>query len=267
MAHTHDDSSRKLANRYDREARAYRELWAPILRVAGLSLLRSLEDASVQRVVDVGTGVGALLPDLCAAFPQAWVLGVDRASGMLALAPASMPRAVMDARQLAIRSGTVDLVVQAFMLFHLEAPVDGLREARRVLCRGGRVATLTWGGELESRATRIWTECLDAHGAIQADPAVQARHESVDTPGKMEALLRVAGFEAPRGWVEELVSTIDLEHLLRLKTSMGSSKPRFDSLDPLAREACLASARGRLAELAPGDFVARGRIVCAVASA
>ncbi len=267
MSHIHDDSSRKLTERYDREARAYRELWAPILRVAGLSLLRSLEDVPVQRIVDVGSGVGALLPDLCATFPGAQVLGVDRAHGMLALAPASMPRAVMDARQLAIRSGTVDLVVQAFMLFHLEAPVEGLREARRVLRGGGRVATLTWGGELESRANRIWIECLDAHGAIQADPAVEARHESVDTPGKMESLLRVAGFEAPHGWVEELVSTIDLEHLLRLRTSMGSSKPRFDGLDPLAREACVASARGRLEQLAPEGFVARGNIVCAVASA
>lgn len=262
-----DEPTEKLTDRYNREAEAYRDLWAPILRIAGLGLLREVAGARVQRIVDVGTGVGALLPDLFATFPGAVVLRVDRAHGMLALAPAGMPRAVMDARHLAIRSGSVDLVLLAFMLFHLDKPEDGLREARRVLRHGGRVATLTWGRELESRATRIWTECLDVHGAAEADPATAARHDSVDTPEKMETLLRAAGFNPPRSWADDLVSTLDLEHLLRLRTSMGSSKPRFDSLDPLTQEACVAGARRRMEGLAREEFIARGRIVCAVASA
>jgi SAM-dependent methyltransferase len=160
----------------------------------------------------------------------------------------------------------VDLVLLVFILFHLDKPVDGLREARRVLRHQGRVGTVTWGGDLESKATRIWTECLDEHGATNADPATEARHATVDTPEKMETLLRIAGFTAPHSWVDDLVSTLDLEHLLRLRTSMGSAKPRFDSLDPLTREACIANARRRMEGLAPEDFVAQGRIVYAVAS-
>ena len=260
-----DDRTDNLANRYNREAHAYRDLWAPVLRIAGLALLRELAGVRVQRVVDVGTGVGGLLPDLRSAFPGAVVLGVDRAPGMLRLAPGEFPRAVMDARRLAIRSGSVDLVLFAFMLFHLDDPGDALREARRLLRPGGRVATLTWGGELESRATRIWSECLDAHGAAEADPATAARHDFVDTPRKVEALLRASGFNATRSWEDDLVSSLDVEHLLRLRTSMGSWKPRFDGLDPLAQEACLAGARRGMERLAREDFVARGRIVCAVA--
>jgi SAM-dependent methyltransferase len=261
-----DALTEKLTDRYNREAHTYRDLWSPILRTAGLRLLPELADTPVQRIVDVGTGVGSLLPDLRESFPGAFVLGVDRAKGMLELAPRGVPLAVMDARQLALPPASVDLVLLTFMLFHLEKPEDGLREARRVLRHGGRVGTVTWGGELESNATRIWTECLDAHGAVTADPATETRHASVDTPEKMETLLRNSGFTSPHSWADDLVSTLDLEHLLRLRTSMGSAKPRFDSLDPLTREACMANARHRMEGLACEDFVARGRIVYAVAS-
>jgi SAM-dependent methyltransferase len=202
-----DSPAEKLTDRYNREAHAYRDLWAPILRKAGLGLLREFAGSRIQRVLDVGTGIGSLLPDLHTAFPGAFVLGVDRSHGMLTLAPAELPRALMDATQLAIASRSVDLVLLVFILFHLENPGDGLREARRVLRQGGRVGTLTWGGDLVSPATTIWAECLDAYGAIAADPATEARHESVDTPEKMETLLHLAGFFSPHSWVDELVSS------------------------------------------------------------
>ena len=262
-----DGPTEKLTDRYNREAHAYRELWAPVLHSAGLSLLHELAHAPVQRILDVGTGVGTLLRDLRAAFPGAFVLGADRAHGMLALAPGEFPRTVMDARQLAIPNASFDLVLLIFMLFHLEKPLDGLLEARRVLRPGGSVATLTWAGDLTSQATQIWTESLDVHGAPPVDPAVEARHAAVDTPEKMETLLRIAGFTSPRCWAGDLIWTLDLEHLLRLRTSMGSAKSRFDSLDPLTREACVATARSLMQGLACEDFVARGRIVYAVAIA
>ncbi len=262
-----NDPAEELTDRYDREADAYRDLWAPILRKAALVLLRELTGARVQRVLDVGTGVGALLPDLCSAYPGALVLGIDRSRGMLSLAQARTPRAVMDARQLAVPQGSVDRVLLLFMLFHLESPLAGLLEARRVLRGGGRAGTLTWGGELESSATRIWTECLDAQGAAPADPTIVARHDDVDTPEKMETLLRRAGFTSSRSWAGELISTLDAEHLIRLRTSMGSAKPRFDSLASGARADCMADARRRMSQLAREGFVARGRVIYSVAYA
>src|SRR5258708_30722007 len=104
-------TTEKLTDRYNREAHAYRDLWGPILRIAGLRLLHELANTSVHRIVDVGTGVGSLLRDLRGAFPGAFVLGVDRAPGMLELAPRGVPLAVMDARQLALSSTSVDLVL------------------------------------------------------------------------------------------------------------------------------------------------------------
>ncbi|TMA30512.1 MAG: class I SAM-dependent methyltransferase [Deltaproteobacteria bacterium] len=262
-----DESARTITDRYNREALDYRELWAPVLRQAGASLIGRLAGEPAPRIVEVGAGVGSLLSDLRAAFPGVVIVGADRSRGMLALAPAAFPRAVMDARALALKSGSVDLVLMLFMLFHLDDPCSGLREALRVLAPRGRVATLTWAGEMESPASRIWARSLDAHGAAPLDPSSTARHELVDSPEKMAALLREAGFREPDCGVEPLVSALDADHLVRLRTRMGANKPRFDSLEPAARAACMASARRRMAGLTREDFVARGRVVYAIARA
>jgi len=260
-----ENAARPIVERYDREAVDYREWWAPVLRVGGLRLLREM-DGPARRVLDMGTGVGTLLPELRLHFPGAVVAGVDLSRGMLALVPAEFPRAVMDATSLAIASGSMDRVVAAFMLFHLSHPVDGLREARRVLAARGEVGTITWGGELESRAVGIWTESLDAHGAAPLDPAILVRHEQVDTAAKMEKLLGEAGFGRARAWEEDLTVTLDADRLLALRTRLGSNKPRYDSLSPESQAACVMAARLAWSRLAPEEFVTRIRVVYAVGS-
>lgn len=259
------DPDQDLIQRYDRDALAYRELWAPLLRRAGGRLLREVAAAGVRRILDVGAGTGALFEEWAATFPNTSIVGIDRSAGMLALAPARMPRALADARQLPIRDGSVDLVAMVFMLFHLPEPAAGLREARRVLRAGGRVATVTWGSDLTSAAHAAWTECLDRHGATPVDPAMSARHESVDTPDKMEALLRATGFASVRAWQEELIQVLNTDDLIGLKTRMGSERPRYDSLAPADQAACVAGARRAIAALGEERIEARGHIVFAVA--
>ncbi len=155
------DILRELTDRYDQTANAYRELWAPILRTAALPLAHEMAGTGIARVLDIGTGVGALLPDLSSLFPEAVIVGVDRSRGMLAFAGRQFGRSLMDARQLGIRSSVMDRALLVFMLFHLEDPALALREAKRVLRPGGRVGTLTWAGELQSKATTygstVWT--------------------------------------------------------------------------------------------------------------
>jgi ubiquinone/menaquinone biosynthesis C-methylase UbiE len=267
-----DSLTTKTAERYNQTAGAYRDLWAPVLRVAGQRLLRELAAAPappLQRIVDIGTGVGALMPDILATFPQASLVGIDRSPGMLALALRGDHRivcAVADARELPLASASVDLVLMVFMLFHLPDPADGLREARRVLRPGGRVATVTWGSDFDSNAGRAFIACLDEHGAAAPNPAGQARHEPLNTDGKMQELLRAAGFSSARGWEEQLAYRFEIDHLLELRTHVGSERARFESLSTEAREACLTSGRRRMQAMSVDDFVATGKVVYAVAS-
>ena len=260
-----EDRVRALTERYAVQADAYRDLWAPVLRQAGRSLLREVPCAGVGRVLDVGTGVGTLLPDLRALYPRAKVVGVDRSLGMVRLASADVPRLVMDATCLAFPPRSFDLVLLAFVLFHLPDPGRGLVEARRVLRPHGCVACATWQAEVESPAMRIWVEELDAHGAPPLDPSRDlAQHELVDTPEKVAALLEQAGFGDIRAWSAPLEHRIDREHLVRLRTSVGRQKTRFDGLDEAARISCQQRAQERFAALNPVDFFARGTVVHAI---
>jgi SAM-dependent methyltransferase len=263
---TEDERDRTLVERYDAHAAAYRELWAPTLRLASVRLFRELTGKPVRRAVDIGTGVGALWNDLRMALPDAFLVGLDRSAGMLKLATPQMPRVVANARALPLESASVDLALLIFMLFHLPDPIEGIREARRVVRSGGFVATVTWGSGLESAATRIWTECLDQHDAAPPDPNLTARDELLDTPEKINELLRSAGFATVHAWSEPLVTVISLEHLLQLKTRMGGEKARFDSLDGTTRKCCVASARQRLEKLTDADFIATAKIIYAIAS-
>jgi SAM-dependent methyltransferase len=152
-----------------------------------------------------------------------------------------------------------------FMLFHLEDPAAGVRETARVLRAGGRLGVLTWGGEFESEAMRVWSACLDEHGAKPADTNAQARDELVDTPDKLRTLMQSAGLRAERVWCEEMVSQIPIDQLVGIKTGLGREKSRFDGLAEDAQVSCVGEARKRMARLEAGGFVARGPVVYAVA--
>jgi len=260
-----EDRVRALTERYSAQAHAYRDYWAPLLHQAARGLLREVPAARVASVLDLGTGVGTLLTDLQALYPGATVVGVDRSLGMVRLARSDLPRLVMDAACLAFPSRSFDLVLLAFVLFHLADPALGLAEARRVLRPDGWIASATWQTELESPAMRIWSEELDAHDAPPLDDSKDlARHDLVDTPEKVAALLERAGFRAIRTWPAPLEHAFDREHLLRLRTGVGRQKTRFDSLDEAARISCLERATLRFAALGPEDFIARGTVVYAI---
>lgn len=80
----------------------------------------------------------------------------------------------------------------------------------------------------------------------------------------MTALLEEAGFAAVRSWTERLTCADTLDQFIRIKTSMGHQKPRYDALSPEARQPFLTEARRRLD--AP-DFASVSGIVYSTAVA
>lgn len=132
------------------------------------------------RVLDLGAGTGILtMPMLPTALS---VVAYDLHDGMLRKSRQKIHKEMRrstevsagtsfcqgNALSLPFRPSSFDLVATAFMLVYLdqEQKVAALREARRVLAPGGRLALLTFQGEIHPRFTTrpTWEEILTTAG-------------------------------------------------------------------------------------------------------
>lgn len=260
------DHAERVAEIYSRQASGYADCWSPIIRPVALRLLDAMVWTGASRVLDIGCGTGALLPDIQRRAPSASVIGVDRSAGMLAFpAEAGASVAVMDASNLAVKDQTVDVAVMAFILFHVQEPLSALLEAARVLTPGGTVGASTWAADPMTTAAQIWDDELNAHGAIDPAPMSRENDELMNTPEKMAVLFERARLETLHVWVEHFEHHWELDRFLAIRTRFGTSKRKLESLAPEVRTAFLERARERVSRLSPQDFIYRAAVVCAIA--
>src|SRR5437660_12754095 len=69
-----DSDVARLAEYYSGRSDAYQQWWAGVLLPANQELLRRLSIADADAVLDVGSGVGTLLPSIAAASPSALIV-------------------------------------------------------------------------------------------------------------------------------------------------------------------------------------------------
>ncbi|OLD24234.1 MAG: hypothetical protein AUJ02_08530 [Chloroflexi bacterium 13_1_40CM_3_65_12] len=264
---TANQQTAMLADRYTQRAGAYEALWSPIIRPVGERLIARLPlSSTTRRIVDIGTGAGALLPAIKRAAPSAVIVGVDRSQGMLRLAKDKHPGplALMDVQKLALPANGFQVAVVAFVLFHLPHPEQCLAEVNRVLQPRGAVGTVTWGPENMAPANAIWDDELQAAGAQMVElPAVDNR-ACCDSARKMTALLGQAGFVSIKVWSESI------EHRWRPEDHFdyqvrSTSRLRLLSLTETDRGACLDRIRRRLSSADGDQYVYRGNVFIATA--
>ena len=134
-------SSELYGGIFSRHAAAYRERHRQIRSEGRQRALELLAVRPGERVLDLACGPGNLSRRLSAVGGR--VVGVDVAEGMLALAHADVPEAVfarMDLGRLGLAARTFDAALCGHGLQFLADLAGTLREARRILRPGGRLA-------------------------------------------------------------------------------------------------------------------------------
>jgi SAM-dependent methyltransferase len=107
-----------------------------------------------KRVLDVGCGNGRYTTRLREAFPDAEVIGVDLASGILETVPE--PTVVADVADLPFEDGSADVVLAMHMLYHVPDIPAALDELQRVLAPGGVLFVSTLASDDKQEYDPIW---------------------------------------------------------------------------------------------------------------
>lgn len=183
MADRRDDVERfgRWASTYDR---------SPLQRLIFEPVHRATLDAASRvnpepgRVLDVGCGTGRLLRRAAGVFPEAELVGVDPAAGMVREAQAALPAGVAArfvqgaAEALPFPDASVDLVLSSMSFHHWADQSTGLREVARVLVPDGLMALAD--GFAVGRLLRLafW---------------VAGKRARVHTPAELDAMLAAQG--------------------------------------------------------------------------
>lgn len=150
-----------------------------------------------QRILDPGCGPGSITFGIARQVaPHGSVVGVDRSEGQFEyarVAAEGLPVAfrAMDAYRLELEDDSFDGIFSHALFEHVARPLDILREARRVLKRGGFIGLRSpdWGGAVihpEDEATRA---------ALKARTDLQVRNGGNVHAGRhLGGWLRQAGF-------------------------------------------------------------------------
>ena len=127
---------------------ARRSVWGP--GPSGLDPSQVALDEIVSRtpstVLEIGCGTGVFAERVCRALPSVRYLATDASRAMVESTRArGIPAEVADASALPYADGSFDIVVAAWMLYHVPDLDTTLREVRRVLRPGGLLVAVTNG--------------------------------------------------------------------------------------------------------------------------
>ena len=188
------------AEAYDRFMGRYSSLLSP--QLADFAGIRQ-----GQRVLDVGSGPGALTTELVSRLGPESVAAVDPSASFVAAARARHPGVHVQeapAEKLPYPDDTFDASVAQLVVHFMSDPVAGLAEMRRVSRPGGVVAACVW--DLAGRRAPL---SLFWEAARQIDPTVTDESQLAGArEGHLAELLEAAGLRD----IEQRTLSVDFEH-------------------------------------------------------
>lgn len=215
--------------------------------------------ADGMRVLDVACGTGALTR-LAAqeVAPRGRVAALDRSRAMLAVAtqavvdaPVPIEWVLGDAGALPFGGEQFDAVLCQQGLQFFDDPPMALREMGRVVARGGRVATLTFGAP--SRFQTVIAAAIQRHAGaagIRWQPADRWKRSS----DALQAFAESAGLEAPKiisAWMSRTV--VPTQEWLLNEVSASPYGDALQAMTPFTRAALVREVADELRDLWVGD--------------
>lgn len=205
------------AHEYDRHAVVQKRVLDRLVRLLPQGLLP-------ERILDIGSGTGALLHKLSAIYPDATLTGLDMALGMGVTARARVSGnhridfVTADAEHLPFADESYDMVLSTSTFQWLDRLEPAFLELKRVLRPGGRFFFALFGSRTLFELRDSYRVAVDRVGRGSVD-----RTHSFKSPDDVAAALGVAGVEA-----EFLISELererhpDVPHLLRSIRRIGA---------------------------------------------
>jgi len=263
------------AERYDRMAAGYERWWAPVLAPSAVALLDQLVpavDAGATELLDVGVGTGNLTRPALARWPTVRVTGVDASRDMVGAAEALVADAgrglrsrftgrVASAADMPFADATFDLAMSSFVLQLVASRPKTLREIRRVLRPGARLAYVTWLVDKRAFAPdRIFDALLDEFG--YEDEEDRPRSGDIPSVDRAAAELRRAGYSDVDASRALLDHAFTVDGYIAFLTDFDE-ETLFEDMGRSERRRFLARFRERLMALDPDELHFRVPIVYA----
>lgn len=152
------------------------------------------------RVLDIGCGTGILARQAATRVgPTGSVTGLDRDQGMLAVARRVAPAIDWrqgDAQELPFDDVSFDAVVSQFALMYFPDRVEAIKEMKRVLVPGGRLAVAVWGPFERATGYVALAEIAARYGGESAINTLKGPHVLGDET-QLAAMFDAAGFHNP----------------------------------------------------------------------
>lgn len=197
-----DDAQKKAATTYNAASDFYDHPANTFWSRYGRRTVERLRLPPGERVLDVCCGSGAsALPAAETVGPTGSVVGLDLAENLLALARSKAKERNLnnvefrsgDMTQLPFAEGSFDVVVCVFGIFFVPDMEAALRELKRVLRVGGKLAITTWGPRFfEPATTAFWNSVRDVRPDLYKGFNPWDRISDVDS---VRSLLAAAGLD------------------------------------------------------------------------
>jgi SAM-dependent methyltransferase len=181
------------------DAEAYERFMGRWSRRVAPQLVDFTNVPEVGRLLDVGSGTGALAFALAERRPQAYVLGIDPSKEYVEYANSRNPFRdrvtfeIGDAQQLRLANASFDASVSLLVFNFIPDPSKALREVRRVTKPGGRISAAVWDYGEGMRMLRTFWD-----GAVSIDATAERldeRHMPLCRAGELSKLWRQGGLE------------------------------------------------------------------------